>query len=100
MLLTRYLAVAACLSLTLLSGCGGFPVYSNPEKLVIYPDGSMEFRNHPIPKQDVVLYPDGYGGEKAAVRVHMEPLHPDFFRDTIVVERLRVPASETEVTQN
>ena len=73
MLLTRYLAVAACLSLTLLSGCGGFPVYSNPEKLVIYPDGSMEFRNHPIPKQDVVLYPDGYGGEKAAVRVHMEP---------------------------
>jgi hypothetical protein len=99
MTVMRNLTIVTSLALALLSGCG-FPEYSKPEKLVIYPDGSMEFRNHPIPKEDVVLYPDGFGGQKAAVRVHMEPLHPDFFRDTIVVQRLRVPASQTEVTQN
>ena len=99
-LLNRFLILVACLALSLLAGCGGLPAHENPGKLVIYPDGSMEFRHHPIPKEDVVFYPDGYGGQKAAVRVHMQPLHPDFFQGSIVVERRRVPASETEVTQN
>lgn len=100
---TKFLAIAAGLIL-LLSACSGFPVQQarqvGHETLIVYPDGSMEFNNRPIPGRDVVIYPDGYGGEKAAVRVHMQPLHPDFFRDTIVVERRSVPASETEVTQN
>jgi hypothetical protein len=98
--LTRLLTSIAWLALLLLAGCGGLPSHENPGKLVIYPDGSMAYRNRPIPKEDVVLYPDGYGGQKAAVRVHMAPLHPDFFQGAIVVERIRVPASETVVTQN
>ncbi|MEJ2761498.1 MAG: hypothetical protein P8126_08175 [Gammaproteobacteria bacterium] len=94
---------AACLAALLLAGCSGFPVASNwkgPDILFIYPDGHMSFRNHPVPTEDVVLYPDGYGGEKAAVRVHMQPMHPDFFRASIVVERLGKPAAGTRVTQN
>lgn len=86
-----------------LAGCGGFPTYasrSGLEKLVVYADGSMRFHGRPIPARDVVIYPDGYGGEKAAVRVHMQPLHPDFFRDSIVVQRRPVPGAETRVTQN
>lgn len=66
-----------------------------PEILHIYPDGSMEFRGRPIPERDVVIYEDGYGGERAAVRIRMEPLHPDFFRDTIVVERVKVEREQS-----
>jgi hypothetical protein len=58
-----------------------------PEILVVYPDGTMQFRERVMPEEDVIIYEDGRGGEKAAVRVRREPLHPDFFRDTIVVER-------------
>jgi len=98
---TKIVAVLALL--VFLGGCGGVSTYvarNGPEKLVIYPDGSMHFHGKPIPARDVVIYPDGYGGEKAAVRVHMEPLHPDYFRDTIVVQRRPVPGAETQVTQN
>lgn len=49
-----------------------------------------------MPDQDVVIYEDGFGGERAAVRIRMEPLHPDFFRDTIIVERVRVEREEKE----
>lgn len=102
MALTKNLTVA-CLAVLLLAGCSGFPVASNwkgPDILVVYPDGHMSFHNHPVPRRDVVIYPDGYGGEKAALRVHMQPLHPDFFRDSILVERLGKPTAATEVTQN
>ena len=85
------------------AGCTHSPVAASgpktPEKLVIHPDGSMVFRNRPISENDVVIYEDGFGGEKAAVRIRMEPLHPDFFRDTIVVERRTLPEDNT-VTQN
>ena len=85
------------------SGCGHFPQVASadktPEKLVIHADGSMEFRERPIAENDVVIYADGYGGEKAAVRVRMQPLHPDFFRDTIKVERRSLKEDNT-VTQN
>ncbi len=78
----------------LLAGCNSDPAVRTEagerEILHIYPDGSMTFRGRPIPAEDVVIYEDGYGGERAAVRIRMEPLHPDFFRDTIVVERVRV----------
>lgn len=58
-----------------------------PEILTVRDDGSMWFRDRPLPERDVIIYPDGTGGEKAAVRIRMEPLHPDFFRDTIIVVR-------------
>ena len=58
-----------------------------PETLTVREDGSIWFRERPIPERDVIIYADGTRGEKAAVRIHMRPLHPDFFRDTIVVER-------------
>jgi hypothetical protein len=84
--------LAACL-VVVLAGCTSTPVReepkvaSEPEKLIIHTDGTMEFRNRQMAAEDVVIYPDGFGGEKAAVRIRLEPLHPDFFRDTIVVER-------------
>ena len=58
-----------------------------PEHLYIYDDGSMEFQNRGIDAEDVVIYSDGRGGEKAAVKVSMEPIHPAFFRDSIIVVR-------------
>jgi hypothetical protein len=56
------------------------------EVLTVYPDGSMRLNNRPISPEDVVIYPDGYGGERAAVKVRV-PVHPDYYRDTIVVRR-------------
>ena len=91
------------LALTL-AGCGYSPVRTadrqGPEKLIVYADGNMEFRDRPIHEQDVIIYEDGYGGEKAAVRIRMEPLHPDFFRDTIVVERRDGTETGQSVIQN
>ena len=40
-----------------------------------------------MPSDDVIIYPDGYGGEKAAVKLYT-PYHPPFYRDHIIVERL------------
>ena len=40
-----------------------------------------------MPTKDVIIYPDGFGGEKAAVKLYT-PFHPPFYRDHIVVERL------------
>jgi hypothetical protein len=76
----------------LLAGCVSDPSTTRvddslPETLTVREDGSMWFRARPIPERDVIIYADGIRGEKAAVRIRMEPLHPDFFRDTIVVER-------------
>jgi len=86
-----YLAKAAlmalCLALLAGAGCTSTPVREGPEKLIVHVDGSMEFQNRLMSAEDVVIYPDGFGGERAAVRVRYEPVHPDFFRDTIVVER-------------
>jgi hypothetical protein len=80
------------LMLTLsLGGCmSQSPVKSNtsePEHLFVYADGSMEFRNRKINSDDVVIYDDGRGGERAAVKISMEPLHPPFYRDSIIVVR-------------
>lgn len=89
----------------LLAGCGYNPFQDDgrqePEKLVVRADGSMQFRGRPIGTEDVVIYRDGNGGEKAAVRVRMEPLHPDYFRDTIIVERRSDAKDEDRaLTQN
>ena len=67
-----------------------------PEVLTVHNDGRMEYRDRILPQEDVIIYADGFGGERAAVKVHF-PLKNDFFRDSIRVER------ETEmhtVTQN
>ena len=76
----------------LLAGCAPTQkaVVSKPsddDVLYILPDGTMEFRGRIIDKKDVVIYEDGRGGERAAVRLIM-PLHPDVYRDTITVDRV------------
>ena len=75
----------------LVSGCASGPPVtgvdaSQPEILTVREDGSMWFRERLMPERDVIIYADGTRGEKAAVRIRIEQLHPDFFRDTIVVE--------------
>ena len=97
---TSRLFGSTCVLALLLAGCSAIPSHSTPEKLVVYADGSMEFHDKPIPRKDVILYADGFGGEKAAVRVRMQPLHPDFFRDSIIVVRRAIPAADTEISQN
>jgi hypothetical protein len=74
------------------AGCQSAPpvqqsAAAEPEILVVHPDGTMQFRDRLMSEEDVIIYADGRGGEKAAIRVRREPLHPDFFRDTIIVER-------------
>ena len=49
-----------------------------------------------MPVEDVIIYPDGYGGEKAAVKLYT-PYHHPFYRDSIIVERLE---SKDQVTDN
>ena len=85
--------------LTIVSyGCTTQPVIGDshlkaPETLTIYNDGSIEYKGRFVNKNDVVIYPDGFGGERAAVKVRV-PLHPDFYRDTIHVRRVD---SEVEI---
>ena len=105
MKLSKLKLAGLCLTSLILSACAEAPVVvsqaSAPEKLIIHSNGSMEFRNRVLPERDVVIYDDGYGGEKAAVRVRLEPLHPDFFRDSIIVERMTpLQEDQTAVTQN
>lgn len=76
---------------TVIASCSTGQLNSVPhekkkEELVIYPDGTMMLNGRTMNKKDVVIYPDGRGGERAAVRVYV-PIHPDFFRDTIPVQR-------------
>lgn len=61
--------------------------------LHIYPDGKMVFDGRTMNEEDVVIYDDGYGGERAAIKLLM-PLsryktqdHAEFYRDTIIVDR-------------
>lgn len=80
--------------LLFLASCTTAPVTSDVantselhETLFIYEDGRMELNARYVDVEDVVIYPDGRGGEKAAVRVHF-PLHSSFYRDSIVVLRV------------
>ena len=82
MTLACILIIASCTTVQ----TGSAPREKKKEVLVIYPDGTMTLNGRVMNKEDVVIYPDGYGGERAAVRV-LVPIHPDFFRDTIPVER-------------
>ncbi len=56
------------------------------DQLFIYPDGSMKFRDRFVDAKNVVIYPDGFGGERAALKM-VVPLHPDYYRDSISVVR-------------
>jgi hypothetical protein len=58
------------------------------EVLTIFPDGSMRLMGRLVPAEDIIIYADGFGGEKAAIKVRLEPLHPPFYRDSIIVKRL------------
>ncbi len=71
---------------------------SGKGQLYIYPDGRMMFRDRFVDQKDVVIYPDGTGGERAAVKVRV-PIHPDFYRDSIVVVRV-INVSDESVTLN
>lgn len=88
-MMARILIMLACF--LIVASCTTGEIVSTPrerkkEVLVIYPDGTMMLNGRIMNKEDVVIYPDGYGGERAAVRVFV-PIHPDFFRDTIPVQR-------------
>ena len=91
MCLSTIKPILPIIAFSLLVACG-----HAPEILTIFPDGSMKLEERLIPAEDVVIYPDGYGGEKAAVKVRLEPLHPAFYRDSIVVRRI----GPTLVTNN
>ncbi len=69
------------------------------EIFYIYPDGTMEFRGRIKNKEDVVIYEDGRGGERAAIKIIVprNPLnrypkqrHSHFYRDNITVERIEI----------
>jgi hypothetical protein len=90
--LTLFLKLLFLLTGLLLSACSYLPEVDakqdTPEILTVFPNGSMRLMGRLVPKEDVIIYPDGFGGEKAAIKVRLEPLHPAFYRDSIIVKRL------------
>ncbi len=46
----------------------------------------MVFRGRIMHEDEVIIYEDGRGGERAAVKVYI-PFKEDIYRDTITVER-------------
>lgn len=92
----KYLSLVCVLTVSILSstGCTTTPTINNvvessnpPDTLFIYEDGRMEFNSRFVNVEDVVIYPDGRGGEQAAIKVRV-PIHPDFYRDSIIVVRV------------
>ena len=57
------------------------------DRLIVYADGRMEFNSRFVNEEDVVIYNDGRGGERAAIKIRV-PIHPDFYRDSILVVRV------------
>lgn len=74
-------SIAACTSLAPVK-----QTQKEPEILTVRSDGTMVFNQRTLNEEDVVIYPDGFGGERAAIKVYV-PLKPDFYRDTIRVQR-------------
>lgn len=64
--------------------------------LLVYDDGRMEFNSRFVNEDEVVIYNDGRGGERAAIKVRV-PIHSDFYRDSIVVVRVADQFDETVV---
>ncbi len=79
------------------------PVAENGQDILhIYPDGKMVFDGRIINEEDVVIYDDGYGGERAAIKLRV-PLsryktqnHSEFYRDTIIVDRKVIDVSDEQ----
>lgn len=100
------LLIALTFVITLvISACNTMPVENNfsdivesKETLYVYNDGRMRLNSRFLDTKDVVIYSDGQGGEKAAVKVRM-PIHSDFYRDSILVVRV-VDVSEESVARN
>lgn len=86
--MTMGLLLAACAPLVPDSLRDGAP---EPEVLYVLADGTMKLNERVMNPEDVVIYADGRGGERAAVKLRL-PLHSDVYRDTITVER-----AETDV---
>jgi hypothetical protein len=70
--------------------------------LHIYPDGKMVFNGRVMNEEDVVIYDDGSGGERAAVKL-LVPLnryqsqpYTEYYRDTIIVERKEIDESDKQ----
>jgi predicted small secreted protein len=72
----------------------------NDEILYVLPDGTMEFKGRVIADEEVVIYQDGRGGERAAVKLYL-PLYSHAWRDTIEVERVMfdVPIASRELEE-
>ena len=60
--------------------------HRGPDVLVVQADGTMFFRERSMPRDDVIIYDDGFGGERAAVKVYV-PYKHDYYRDSIRVYR-------------
>ena len=71
------------------------PVSSKKEILYIYSDGTMEFKGRKMNEDEVVIYDDGFGGERAAVLLRL-PYREDVYRDSITVERKLVPIKRVQ----
>lgn len=91
MYLATFKTAGLAMLIALMAACSHVPTptaMNEPEILTVSPDGTMQLMGRSIPTEDVFIYPDGYGGEKAAVKVWLDPLHPPFYRDSIIVRRL------------
>lgn len=91
------LVTAGPLLLVASSACSTVPAGQasavDPHVLYVYEDGSMMLNDRSVDPDDVVIYPDGFGGERAALKMRV-PLHPDYYRDTIIVERASGPDND------
>ena len=64
--------------------------------LYIYADGTMEFDGRLRSEEDVIIYDDGRGGERAAVKIIVpssrssKEHHESYYRDSIEVERKEI----------
>jgi len=87
---------AACTTTPIADDFVKSPEYE--ETLFVYEDGRMKLNSRYVDGEDVVIYADGRGAERAAIKVRV-PLHPDFYRDSILVVRV-VNKFEESVAQN
>lgn len=94
-LITIFVSVSACNTASIKNDMSNFS--TSRETLYVYEDGKMKLDSRYVDSQDVVIYADGKGGEKAAVKVRV-PIHSDFYRDSIMVVRV-VKEYEESVAQ-
>jgi hypothetical protein len=96
LLISSLLFTSACTTAPIINDIVESP--TTHETLYVYEDGQMKLNSRYIDSRDVVIYSDGLGGEKAAVKVRV-PIHSDFYRDSIKVVRVENNFEES-VTQN